>query len=296
MGMSAQADTKEILIRGGLCKTAALRHEWCDFLDYAPQEIERLRERGVTADLFTFVDDVGTNPGGYDYHHETISVAALPVSTYEKWWDDIGFKPRNKIRKAQKSGVEVRIVELSDEFAQGVEAIYNESPIRQGRKFYHYGKKAPAIKEELKSFLDRSILVGAYFKGELIGFMKLFPGAHVLRTIHIIAKLSHREKCAMDLLIAKAVELCAERGLVYVQYGSWTDGGVGVFRGKHGFERLDVKRYFVPLNWKGRLVLQLQFHRPIRDRIPSDLLTPLIGLRNRWTAFRYRHAAESASG
>ena len=292
--MSTSAKSKEIVVRGGWCKTAALRHEWCEFLDYAPQDIERFRERGLAADLFTFIDDVGTNPGGYDYHHEAMSVAALPVTTYEKWWDEIGFKPRNKIRKAQKSGVEVRSVELSDDFARGVEAIYNESPIRQGRRFFHFGKKAPAIKEELTSFLDQSILVGAYFKGELIGFMKLFPGAHVLRTIHIIAKLAHREKCAMDILIAKAVELCAERKLSYVQYGSWTDGGVGAFRGKHGFERLEVRRYYVPLTWKGHLLLQLQFHRPVRDRIPSDLLAPVLNLRNRWTAFRYRNTAGSA--
>ncbi len=294
--MSAPADTLEIVVRGGLLKTAALRHEWCDFLEYAPRDIERLLDRGLRADLFTFVDDIGTNLDGYDYHHENLGIAVLPVTTFEQWWDDIGFKPRNKIRKAQKSGVEVRTVELTDEFAQGVEAIYNESPVRQGRKFYHYGKRAPAIKEELKSFLDRSLLVGAYFKGELIGFMKLFPGVQALRTIHIIAKLSHREKCAMDILISKAVELCAERKLRYVQYGSWTDGGVGAFRGKHGFERLDVKRYFVPLTVKGRMLLQLQFHRPVRERIPADLLAPLVGLRNRWTALRYKHAAEAAAG
>lgn len=293
--MLESAETKEIVVRGRLLKTAALRHEWCDFLEYAPRDIERMIDQGLRADLFTFVDDIGTNPDGYDYHHEPFSVAALPVTTFEKWWDDIGFKPRNKIRKAQKSGVDVRVVDLSDEFAQGVEAIYNESPVRQGRKFYHYGKRSSAIKEELRSFIDRSILVGAYFNGELIGFMKLFPGANALRTIHIIAKLSHREKCAMDILISKAVELCAERKLSYVQYGSWTDGGVGAFRGKHGFERLDVRRYYIPITLKGQLLLQLQFHRSIRDRIPTDVLAPLVRLRNRWTALRYKHAVEAAS-
>lgn len=292
--MNSTAEPKEVVVRGRILKTAALRHEWCDFLEYAPRDIERLLERGLTADLFTFVEDIGTNPDGYDYHHEMVSVAVLPVTTFEKWWDDIGFKPRNKIRKAQKSGVEVRVVELDDEFAKGVEAIYNESPVRQGRKFYHYGKKADAIKAELTSFQDQSILVGAYFREELIGFMKLFPGAHVLRTIHIIAKLSHREKCAMDILISKAVELCAERKLNYVQYGSWTDGGVGAFRGKHGFEPLTLKRYYVPLTWRGHLLLQLQFHRPMRDRIPASLLGHVLALRNTWTKLRYKGLAESA--
>ena len=278
----------EIVVRGRFFKTAALRHEWCEFLDYAPRVIEQMRDAGLEADLFTFVNDIGSNGSGYGYHWEMMSVAVLPVTTYEQWWDDIGFKPRNKIRKAQKSGVDVRLVNLDDRFAKGVEAIYNESPVRQGRKFVHYGKTAAAIKEELTSFLGSSIFVGAYFKDELVGFMKLFPGEHALRTIHIIAKLAHREKPVMDILIAKAVELCAQRKLRYVQYGSWTDGGVGVFRVKHGFERLDVPRYYVPLSMRGQLALQLRCHRPVRDLLPHGLVRRVVSLRNKWTALRYK--------
>ena len=134
----------------------------------------------------------------------------------------------------------------------------------------HYGKKAPAIKAELTSFMDRCYLVGAYFNGELIGFMKLFQGENILRTVHIIGKLSYRDKCVMDALIAKAVEVCNQKGVQHLQYGSWTDGGVGTFRIKHGFQKVDVPRYFVPLTAWGALMLKLNMHRRLRERLPQS--------------------------
>src|SRR5256885_1588583 len=133
-------DGKEISVAGKLFRTARLRHEWCDFLPDASRVRDHMPQQGIRADLFTFVKDICDSSNGYPYHKESVSIAVLPVTTYKKWWDEIGFKPRNKIRKGQKSGVDVRIVTLDENFARGVEAIYNESPIRQGRKFFHYGQ------------------------------------------------------------------------------------------------------------------------------------------------------------
>jgi hypothetical protein len=192
------------------------------------------------------------------------------VTSFAQWWEDIGFKTRNKIRKSQKSGVELRVEPLSDDFARGVEAIYAESPIRQGRRFFHYGQSAASIKEELSSFSDRSTLVGCYHAGEMIGFMKLFHGADVLRTIHIVAKISQRDKCAMDAMISQAVELCDRNKVHHLHYGSWTDGGIGVFR--------------EPLNVRGRLMLGLNLQRPLRQRLPRALVGALTDARAKWNA------------
>lgn len=285
--MKPAIEGKELTVSGKTFRTARLRHEWCDFLSSPPSALNELKASRARADLFTFVGDIGVTDDAVPYHREDVDVAVLPITTFQQWWDDIGFKPRNKIRKAQKSGVETRIVELTDEFAQGIEAIYNESPVRQGRKFSHYGKTAQEIKEELGSFADRCTLVGAYFNGELIGFMKLFAARHALRTVHIIAKLSHREKCAMDILIAKAVEICEQKQLRYLHYGSWTDGGVGAFRTKHGFQPLKVPRYFVPLTWRGELMLKLKLHRPMRERLPKTFVDSLIRLRTKWNSVRF---------
>jgi hypothetical protein len=240
------------------------------------------------ADLFTFVRDICDGPVTHPFHTESASLAVLMITTYQKWWDEMGFKARNKVRKGQKSGVEFRVVQLSDDFAKGVESIYNETPVKQGRRFYHYGKSAKEIKEELSSFLDRCLFVGAYYHNELVGFMKLFRGRNVLRTIHIIAKVSNRDKCVMDAMIAKAVELCDHNKVEYLHYGSWSEGGVGDFRAKHGFQRVEVPRYFVPLTTRGKLMLKLRLHRPIRDRLPKSLVRPLIDFRTKLNSIRYR--------
>ncbi|MES2467153.1 MAG: hypothetical protein V4675_07625 [Verrucomicrobiota bacterium] len=273
---------KELLVSGSFFRTARLRHEWCDFLENVPEFIQALAQRPLHADLFTFVDELHVEVARHSYHAEPISIAILPVESYAKWWDGMGFKARNKVRKAQKSGAEVRVIELNEMLARGVEKIYNECPIRQGRKFYHYGKRSPEILTELSSFPDESIFVGVYLHEELIGFMKLFKGQAVLRTVHIIATIQHRDLNVMDLLIAKAVELCDLHQVRSLQYGSWTDGGIGAFRSKHGFKPVTLSRYFVPLNWRGAFMLKTMLHHPLRERLPTSLVEQYKVVRHKW--------------
>ena len=287
---------KEIAVVGRFFKTARLRHEWCDFLDDVPASIQQMQGSPKIADLFTFAQDICDEPVTYPFYKESTSLAVLRTTTYKRWWDDMGFKARNKVRKGQKSGVELRVVQLDDDFAKGVEDIYNEAAVKQGRRFCHYGKQAPEIKEELSSFLDRCFLVGAYYQNELVGFMKLFHRENVLRTVHIIAKMAHRGKCVMDALIAKAVQLCDQNKVEYLHYGSWCDGGIGEFRMKHGFQRLEIPRYFVPLNMRGKLMLKLKLHRPIRERLPERWVQPLLELRGKLNSIRYRPSKALAHG
>lgn len=276
---------KEVVTKGTLFRTARLRHEWCDFLADVPTAVEELRGQKQLADVFTFVEEIGTPNRSYGYRAEPTFIAVLPVVSFSKWWDEMGFKARNKVRKAQKCGVDVRVVSLDEDFARGVQSIYNESPVRQGRKFIHYGRGASDIFNELLSFKGKSTFVGSYFEGNLIGFMKLFHGNGVLRTVHIIATLAHRDKNVMDGLIAKAVELCDEKNAGFLHYGSWTDGGVGAFRTKHGFQRMEVARYYIPLGWRGEVMLNWNLHRPLRDRLPKRVTQTLTKLRAKWNCF-----------
>jgi hypothetical protein len=176
---------------------------------------------------------------------------------------------------------------LNDAFISGVEKIYNENPLRQGRKFTHYGKNARQIKEDLSSFLDKSIFTCAYYNGELIGFMKTFQGNGIFRIIHIIAMLAHRDKCVMDALIARAVKLCDEKGISYLHYGDWTSRGLGAFRTKYNFQPQENPRYFIPLTARGKFMLNFRLHRPLRERLPQPWVDQLIALRNHWNAMRY---------
>lgn len=286
-GRQILVDKTQLAVAGWPLRVVRLSHEWFEFLDDPAAMVNRLRQGRAIADVFTFLQEPHNRNSRYQFHTEFASASVLTASSFEQWWKSLHFKVRNKIRKAQKSGVELRRVELNDDFVRGVESIYNESPIRQGRRFGHYGKRFEKIKEDLGSFPDRTFFVGAYQGDELIGFMKLFQGGNILRTVHIIAKVSHRDKPVQDALIAKAVAICEESKISRLHYGNWSRGGLGAFKVKHGFERVDFPRYFVPLTVRGALMLRLNLHHPVRDYVPERWLINLIGLRARWNSLKF---------
>ncbi|HEY3760390.1 MAG TPA: hypothetical protein VGN23_01405 [Verrucomicrobiae bacterium] len=277
----------EIAVSGKFFRVARLRHEWFDFLEDPMLFIETLRSGKPVADLFTYLQESHIEQPDYPYYREMMGASVLTIQSFDDWWSNLHFKARNKARKAEKCGVEIRTVTLDDDFVRGVEKIYSESPLRQGRRFTHYGKDFATIKKDLSSFLDESVFVGAYHKGRLIGFMKLFLGNGIIRIIHIIATLEDRDTCAMDALIARAVKICDEKKFAYLHYGDWASRGLGAFRAKYDFQRQECPRYFVPLTALGRFMLGLRLHRPLRERLPQPWADRLVSIRNHWNAVRY---------
>jgi hypothetical protein len=280
-------DNKEISVRGKFFRIAKLYHEWYEFVDEPEALIEKMKKSRPLPDVFTFVQEGHLPHPEFPFYREMVASSILTIKSFDDWWDNLHFKARNKARKAQKTGVEIHETELNDSFIRGVEKIYNEYPLRQGRKFTHYGKDFDQVKDDLSSFTDKSIFTGAYFNGELIGFMKTFQGNGILRNIHILATLAHRDKCVMDALIARAVKLCDEKGVSYLHYGDWTSRGLGAFRTKYNFQPQESPRYFVPLTARGKLMLNFRLHHPLRGRLPQAWADRLIALRNHWNAMRY---------
>jgi len=285
-GKQIVVNNMQLAVAGKLFRTLRLSHEWFQYLDDPKAMIKALQDKPM-ADLFTFVAEVHNGPVDYPFYKEIASASVMKVPPYEEWWKNLDFKVRNKVRKAQKSGVELKTEPLSDAFAAGVEKIYNECPIRQGRKFHHFGKSVARIKEDLSSFPESTCFVGAYHAGEMIGFMKLYQGNNIMRTVHIIAMLSHRDKPVQDALIAKAVEICNEKKIGFLHYGDWDTRSLGAFRMKHGFEQHDCPRYFVPLTARGKLMLKLKLHHPLRERLPVAWQDRLVEFRNKMNAKRY---------
>lgn len=280
----------EISVTGKLLRVAKLRHEWFEYLDEPMPFIRQMGDAGI-ADVFTFVQESHVPRPEFPFRREPNGVSMLTVKSFDDWWDNLHFKARNKARKAQKCGVEIRQTGLTDDFIRGVEKIYNECPLRQGRKFTHYGEDFATIKNDLSSFLDRAMFVGAYFNNELIGFMKLFAGNGIIRMIHILATFADRDKCVMDALIARAVQLCDERKVHRLHYGDWASRGLGVFREKYNFQKEDCPRYFVPLTLRGRLMLGFGLHHPLRERLPRPIANRLAAVRHQLNALRYGTAA-----
>lgn len=278
-----------LAVSGRVLRIARLRDEYHAFVTDPAAFAERLSAGdGRRADLFTFIQPIPDPAPRFDYYTEYDHAAVLRLSTYDHWWKhQIKDKTRNMVRKAQKSGIVLRDVAFSDELVEGIVRIHNETPIRQGRRFRHFGKPFEAVKADHATFLERSDFIGAYYEGELVGFIKLVHGAGVSHLMQIISLVKHRDKAPTNALIAKAVERCATKGVPLLHYGSWSRRSMGEFKKHHAFERVAIPRYYVPLNFRGRLMLQLGVHRPVAERMPERWLDLLAAWRGRWNAVRH---------
>jgi len=285
-------DGLALAVSGRLVKTARVRDEPYDCLHDSERLVAKLRQERSRPDLFTFMQPVADQEAHHPFYHEPESLAVLKITTFKDWWKNkIRTHTRNHIKKAQKKGVEVRLVPFHDNLVQGVKAVYDECPLRQGRPFWHYRKDFEIVKAGLATFLDRSDFIGAFWQGELIGFIKITSDGEAAGLMHIISMIAHRDKAPTDALMAKAVELCAEKRITYLHYGLWSKGGFGKFKENHAFGCHNVPRYFVPLTAKGKLALKMRLHHKLADRLPPGWRERMVALRNGWNRFRYEQRA-----
>ena len=210
-------DGNEILVSGRFFKVARLRAEHYEWVDHPQSFVERVKAEGRGIDVLTFLQGITSRDTRYEFVHEVESISVLPITTYDTWWKkQINDKTRNMVRRGGKAGVSIRVVEFSDELVRGIKVIYDESPIRQGKPFKHYQKDFETLKKDHSSFIDRSHFIGAYYQDELIGFVKLVDDSGISHLMQIISKLSHHNKSPTNALIAKAIEMCAERSIPYL--------------------------------------------------------------------------------
>lgn len=281
---------KDIKIQGHLVRIASVDGEKFTFPDDPGAMVNGLRKSGKRVDLFTFLQKLPETSPKYSYHMELDNFAVLEVSTFDHWWNrQIRSLPRNRARQAEKRGVVLREVPFDDVTVKGIWEIYNECPVRQGKRFIHYGKDLPTVREHAGTFLDRSIFIGAFLDGKMIGFIKMVMDE--ARTyaciIHIVSMIQHRDKAPTNALIAQAVRSCAERRmsfLVYEQfaYGKKQGDSLSHFKEVNGFRRVDLPRYFIPLTPIGRLAFRLGLHHSLVDRFPEPMLAKLRNLRSAW--------------
>jgi len=266
-----------------LVSIARLEEEWFEDVADPGFIISALANSQGKPDIFTFWQRPPDTEPKYHYYIEWESLAVLPVSTYDHWWNkQVKGTTRNMVRKAEKAGLEVRQATFDDDFVRGMTEIFNETPVRQGRRFWHYGKDCETIKRQFSRFLFREDLIGAYYQGELIGFVMLANAGNFGILGQFISKLKHRDKAINNLLMAKTVETCEKRQLPFLIYGSWSESSLGDFKRHSGFKEAKAPRYFVPLTRRGKLALQLGLHRGWTAVIPKELTSRLKTLRSRW--------------
>jgi hypothetical protein len=281
-------NNKTFIISGNLLKTAGLKKKWHEDVDHPDEVIRVLKASPVRIDILKFWQRIPECAAKYDYFKEWRDIAAIPITSFEQWWEEqISSKTRNMVRKTQKMGVVVHEVEFNDEFVRGVVGIYNQSPVRRGKPFWHYGKDFATVGNELSADLEQSVFVAAHFGEELIGFIKLLVTDRYAMVTVILDKTSHRDKSPMNGMIAKAVEICANRQIPYLTYTVWRRGDHALFQQRNGFERIRVPEYYVPLTLHGKVALRLGMHKGLKGLLPDKMINWLLTLRSKWYSLKH---------
>jgi hypothetical protein len=287
---SAEICGRTVVVTGRPLRIARIHDE--EWLDNPPLEnidafLVSIDDAGLDADIFTFSDTLGaSNAFDPSYKSEQYDLAVAPLTTFDAWWESLPQESRKNTRKAEKKGVTARLATLDDDLVRGIKALYDETPIRQGRRFWHYGKDLDTIRRENASYVDRSDFVATYFEDSLIGFIKIVYVGKTARIMQILAMNAHQDKKTTNLLLTKAIETCCARGMQHFVYGQYYYGNKGhtpitEFKRRHGFQRVLLNRYFLPLTLKGRAVVQLGLHLGVRQFLPSQVSNLLLDLRAR---------------
>jgi len=281
-------DDIELIVSGNYLRSAQIEGDWYKDIGDPQNLITTLKTSKVTVDIFTFLQKFPESDPKYKYYFEWDNLAAIPIKNYDYWFNEqIEKQSRNKIRKAAKMGVDVRMVDFNDEFIRGMTDIFNEIPTRQGKKFWHYGKDFETIKQQFKKDSDKCDFIGAYYDHELIGFIWLFYGGGFARTTQFLSKYRHRDKSSANALLAKAVEICSNKAIPYLLYGKFDYGKTGNvsltdFKRHNGFKEIRLPRYYIPLTVKGRVILKLNLHHGIIGILPKKIINLLLDSRKKW--------------
>ncbi len=291
---------REIVSLGRWLRIASVRDE--DWLELEPivdlsEFASALRHCGVGADIFEFAGPIDGVPRS-DCAFEMDNIAVIKTEDFQAWWEGLPQEARKNTRRAAKRGVEIRPAELDDEFVAGIKEIYDETPIRQGRKFWHYGKDVDTIRQENSSYSDRAEFIGAYYSGRLVGFMKFVYVGNVARIMQILCLNAHQDKRPIIALIVKAAEICSKKRIKYLVYGRFIygkkDSSVTEFKRRLGFVKLEFPRYYMPITLRGEICLRLGLHKGVVNLIPSPLLESLLQFRAWWLGRRLQEPKISA--
>lgn len=282
----------KLVVRGKRLKQAVvLDEEWLDSEVYDPELcVQALKDQTsgcLRADIFTFTQKPPHSTPQYAYPFEWESVAVVSTVSFKDWWERLPQETRKNVRRSQKRGVTVRACRLDDELVKGLVDLNNDSPVRQGKPYVHYGKSFEQVRKDQSTFLDRSEYIGAYFGAELVGFLKLVYRGMTASILQMLPKISHADKRPANALVAKAIECCEANKISWLTYGLYNYGNKGAsplreFKDRNGFSEMLVPRYYVPLTPRGRLGMKLKLHRGLIGILPHNVIIMGAAARAHW--------------
>ncbi len=289
-------DGNFLVLRGRWLKIAVVHNEeWLESEirdpEFCVKKLKEQRSGALRADIFTFSQKPPATLPKHKYPMVWDSVAAIRLTGFKDWWEKLPQETRKNVRRSQKRGVVVTVRELDDALVRGLVELNNDSRLRQGARFVHYGKTFDQVMKDQSTYLDRSDFICAYLGSELVGFMKLVYGGQTASILQFLPKASHSDKRPANALLAKAVELCEAKGVACLVYGKFNYGNkressLREFKVRNGFGEILIPRFYVPLTEWGALCMKLGLHRGLLGILPHSLIKTGVNVRKQWYNFR----------
>jgi hypothetical protein len=289
---SLRVDGKNIVVQGNHVRLAGIHEE-----EWLPTEVEDpkrciqlLKDQGnpdLRADIFSFCQKLPATQQKYDYPVEWDSIAAIPITNFKEWWEGLPQESRKNVRRAEKRGVIVTVKPLDSRLVQHLIDLNNDSPMRQGKPFTHFGKTYDQVWKDQQSFLDRSQYICAYAGEELVGIVKLVYRGNVASILTSVSRKSQQDKRPANALMAKVIEICVTEGMSHLVFGKYNYGNkkdtpLREFKVRNGFQEFLVPHYYVPLNLKGALIVKLKLYRGLIGLLPHPVIAMLVAARAKW--------------
>lgn len=232
----------------------------------------------LDADIFTFTQMLPAVEPKYAYPMERESVAVISLRNFKDWWEGLPQETRKNVRRSEKRGVTISVKELTGEVVEGIRSVNDDSPLRQGVKNAYYGLSSEDTWKRYGEFNGRCDFICAYSGAEMIGFLHLVYRGAVAAILNLTVKPSQFDKRPANALLAKAVEICATRGITHITYGLYNygnkrDSSLREFKIRNGFEEVLVPRYFVPLTAWGKLCMKFNLHRGLIGILPPAIIS-----------------------
>jgi hypothetical protein len=291
---------KDIIVGGKWIRIARVEAEdWLETELEDPELCVQTLKKSATfhADILSFAQKLPATQPKYKYPMEWDSIAAIPLTNYKEWWEKLPQEGRKNVRRAQKRGVSVHVKKLDDALIQDIYELNNDSPVRQGKAFTHYGKTLDQVARDQQAFLDRSDYICAYCENELIGLVKLIYRGEVASILTFLSKPSHQDKRPANAIMAKAVEQCVDKGITHLIFGKFNYGNkrhtsLREFKIRNAFEEILVPHYYVPLTTIGAISFRLGLHRGLLGLLPHSAIALFVSARARLYAFKKAGVAQ----
>jgi hypothetical protein len=245
--------------------------------------LDALRSDGV--DLFSFIERSFLN-SSLKRRSNLFSVqegtGLLHITSYDNWLKSISSRARF-VRKGFRLGLKVEVVDIDDQFLKSALKIYNETPVRQGRRYTGYGVSMEDLKAKFAAMPNSEVL-GAYFEENLIGLVWVGYGDRVAALRSFLSLISSRDKYPNNCLIAGTVKRCFEKGYEFLTYGNMGyNPSLDFFKQSNGFRIFYVPRYYVPLTSKGVVAMKLRLHQPLEHNFSPALTQALLPIYNKFS-------------